>query len=96
MMSPDEEQAVAPYLTLLESFASDQLAAPVFEQQFLERYQADPFLWSEPVFGILDRVFADVDAYVADEDLRDPDDGDLDDEGLRASARAALEQLSEL
>jgi hypothetical protein len=96
MMSPDEQQAVAPYLTLLEDFAFSGLAAPAFEQQFLERYKTDPFLWSEPVFAVLDRVFADVDAYVADDDLRDPDDGDLDDEGLRASARTALERLSAL
>ena len=95
-MSPDEQQALAPYLTLLETFTSTGLTAPAFEEQFLERYKADPFLWSEPVFAVLDGVFADVDAYVADDDLRDPDDGDLDDDALHASARAALGRLRAL
>jgi hypothetical protein len=93
MMRPDEEQALAPYLTLIESFTSAQISAPMFERQFLERYQADPFLWSEDVFDALDGLFADVDAYVADDDLRDADDGDLDDEGLRESAQRVLDRL---
>jgi hypothetical protein len=96
MMSPDESQALAPYLTLLESFVSGEVAAPVFEQQYLERYKGDAFLWSDPVFGVLDGLFADVDAYVADDDLRDIDDGDLDDEGLRTSAASALARLQSL
>ena len=95
-MIPDEQQAVAPYLTLLDDFVFSGLTAPAFEGLFLERYKADPFLWSEPVFAILDRVFADVDAYVADDALRDPADGDLDDDALRESARTALEQLRAL
>lgn len=95
-MTPDEQRAVAPYLALLDDFVSTGLTASAFEQQFLERYKADPFLWSEPVFAVLDRMFADVDAYVADDDLRDPDDGDLDDDALRACARAALESLRAL
>jgi hypothetical protein len=92
-MSSEEEQALAPYLELLEAFVAGNVAATAFEQRFLERYKGDPFLWSDPVFDVLDGLFADVDAYVADDGLRDLDDGDLDDEGLRTSARSALARL---
>lgn len=95
-MSPDEQRALTPYLALLDAFASGQVPAPAFEEQYLARYKADPFLWSEPVFDVLDRLFADVDAYVADDDLRDAEDGDLDDAGLLAAARTALDRLRAL
>lgn len=91
-----EQDAVEPYLTLLEGFVSERLTARAFEQQFLDRYKKDSFRWSAPFFDVLDDLFADVDAYVADGEQRDVDDGDLDDEGLRTSAEAALARLQSL
>ena len=93
-MQDDERLALAPYEALMTDFLSGGIDGPAFEEQFLDRYKADPFLWSEPVFAVLDGLFADVDSYVADDELRDP--GDLDEDGLREAAERARTALQGL
>lgn len=90
-MQDGEREALAPYDALVADFVSGGIDGPAFEQRFLDRYKADPYLWSEPVFAVLDGLFADVDSYVADDDLRDPED--LDEAGLREAAGRALAAL---
>jgi hypothetical protein len=57
-------------------------------------FEEDPTIRPEPEYQILDGLFADVDAFCADPDLRSIED--LDEEQLRACARTARGRLRAL
>jgi hypothetical protein len=96
LMLQDEREALSPYLTLIRDFVGGRITAAQFDDRYQERYLADARSWSEATFEILDRLFADVDFFVADDDLREPGKGDLDAAGLTEAARRALDGLSAL
>ena len=90
----DQVSAAIPlnrYGRLMESMLSGRLSATDFERRYLDLFKADGADRSPRVFGILDALFAEVDAFCPDPDVREPDD--LDEEQLRqrvAAARTAL------
>ncbi len=82
---------IAPYLCLLRSFLCGEIGASEFEDLYLRTFKNDPASRPREVFLVLDRLFGDVDAFVADDDLRDEED--LDEAGLLAAAGRALSDL---
>lgn len=86
---------VVPYAVLLRSFLDRNLTPDEFEIIFLRLYKLDPTEWPPDLFEILDTLFADVDAYCADDGLR-ADVGGLDADQLRDRAAIAFSRLKEL
>lgn len=80
-----------PYIDLLSSFVNGKISASEFEQQYLDLYLHDQTIWSDDLFSVLDKLFGDVDAYVADPFLRDTDD--VDETQLKQSGQTTLEYL---
>ena len=82
---------IADYLRLLDTYVSGELAPDAFEQKYLGMFKNESRLMHPSVFAILDRLFAAVDAYCADAELRDDDD--LDEIELLEEARGARDML---
>jgi hypothetical protein len=96
MMEESERMALAPYVALIEDFLAGRTSAEEFEARYESRYLAEPHPWDAQTFPVLDRLFADVDFFVADDELREPGKGDLDAVGLAHAARRALAALEAL
>jgi predicted Ser/Thr protein kinase len=83
--------AIEPFRNLLEAFVDGRLSASDFQAKYLQAYLGDQESdYSFDVFNVVDRFFAEVDAYVDDERLRDPTEGDLGPDELRERARLLL------
>ena len=82
---------ITKYKVLLNQFVSGEVSAPHFEAAFLEMFKNESSIFPEDIYDVLNNLFIDVDAYCGDESLRD--DNDLDDKGLLASAKVALDKL---
>lgn len=80
------------FLELLRRFAEQQMTAPDFEAEYLTMFKTDTSQTTDSEFEILDEVFADVDDYVSDPELRQRAGG-LDDEQLRGRVQRNLERL---
>ena len=83
-----------PYVTLLETFCNHEMEAAEFEKQYLSAFKADESDWADDEFEVLDELFAAVDAFCADSELRD--DEDLDEDQLRDACKRALSDLLSL
>jgi hypothetical protein len=88
---PMSAYTLEDYIRLIEDFTTGKMPAADFERAYLQRFKEDETRRPEPQFQILDGLFADVDAYCADPELRDEDD--LDEEALRSRAAAAAAAL---
>ncbi len=86
---------VVPYAVLLRLFVDGNLTADEFEVIFLPLYKNDPTQWPSDLFDVLDTLFADVDAYCSNDDLRAEVRG-LDAEQLRDRAERAFGRLKDL
>ncbi len=86
---------LGPYVILIRTFIEGRIAAPEFETLYLVLFKRDPTHRSADVFGVLDRLFADVDSYVLDPTVRAEVNG-LDVDQLRLGASDALERLRSL
>ena len=82
------------YIDLLTAFISKKISVLRFEQKFLQLFKSEETDLSGVEFKILDRLFADVDAFCADPQLREK--GDLDEGELREKCKVALLQLQAL
>lgn len=83
-----------PYVELIRTFVDRQISADEFEARYLALFKAETGRFAdENVFDVLDSLFADVDAYVADPALRDSPE-DLDEEQLHTCAVDALYKLT--
>lgn len=83
---------VDDYIQLIDAFLDGRIEVLEFESRYLAMFKTEHRPMSEETFRILDRLFADVDAFCADPTLRD--EHDLDEEGLRqatSQARRALD-----
>lgn len=79
-----------PYLELLEAFLGAKMTTAEFERRYLELFKADDEIRPDPVFEILDRLFADIDAYSME--FGEEKDS-LTDAQLRARAAGAYREL---
>jgi hypothetical protein len=83
---------IARYILLLTQFVAGEITADQFEHSYLEMFKSEKEKFPENVYEVLNNLFLDVDAYCGDPSLRDEED--LDDEGLRVSAKEALKKLT--
>jgi hypothetical protein len=58
--------ALQPYLQLMDGFTAGRISATDFAPEFTGRYLNDATLWPDELFVLLDGLFAEADAYVAD------------------------------
>ena len=86
---------VAPYAILLRLFIDGRMTAGEFEVIFLSLYKNDPTDWPGEIFDVLDRLFGDVDDFVADDRLR-TETGGIDADELRHRASATFDQLKKI
>ena len=82
------------YIELLHLFLNGQISAVDFEQRFLALYRDDKTMRPDNEFSILDQLFGDVDAFCADDSLREI--GDLNEVQLRERSSVALKALKSL
>lgn len=97
-MSTDAEAAARMadrYKRLISGFINNEISAPEFENRYLVLFKGDKSKVGGQKFDILDRLFADVDAYEADPELRKQVHGAIDDKELLSCARAAYQKLYE-
>ncbi len=81
------------YIKLLEEFAGGKISADEFEQRFLQLFKGDNNLQPGREFQILDKLFADVDAYCSDPDLIEDPRFDIGEVQLRVSVQETLDKL---
>jgi hypothetical protein len=86
---------VVPYAILIRLFVDGSMAAEHFEVLFLRLYKVDPTEWPPELFGVLDGIFADIDAYCADPEVRRAVGG-LSEEELREHATMAFSRLKDV
>jgi hypothetical protein len=84
------------YIKLLQSFADSKINADQFEQQFLQLFKSDNNLQPGREFQILDKLFADVDAYCSDPDLIEDPRFDIGEVQLQVSTQETLDKLLKL
>jgi hypothetical protein len=81
------------YTALIRGFLDEALDAQEFESRFLEKFKNETTVLPLDIFEVLDELFADVDAFCPDPELRDDDD--LNEQQLRAKAAEALAKLTD-
>lgn len=82
---------IEDYLTLIDALLESEMDAEGFERRYLEAFKHETRPMTADVFQALDGLFAAVDAYCGDDELRDEDD--LDVAGLWTAARKARDIL---
>jgi hypothetical protein len=87
---------LVPYITLLSAFVEQGMPGAEFERRYYQLEATMDLAWTEEEFAVLDQLFGDVDAYVPDPSLAEPDKGDLDEAEIRRRAARALDQLRRL
>jgi Bacterial self-protective colicin-like immunity len=85
-------RALRKYRVLIAKFASGAMTADAFETKYLALYKAEPTIWPQEVYEILDALFFDVDDYVGDPELR-ARAGGMDGVELRNRAEQTLRKL---
>ncbi|MEU7141331.1 colicin immunity domain-containing protein [Nocardia sp. NPDC046473] len=87
-----ESRSLAKYEDIIRRFISGDISAPKFESEYLSAFKSKETHLRPNDFHLLDSLFADVDDYVSDPQLR-ADAGGLDDEQLRQRATATYDRL---
>jgi len=85
---------LSEYASLIRNFVDAEIDGSSFESQYLATFKSDATIHSEEVFSALDTLFAAVDAFVADLELRE--EGDLDEQQLREKATDTYRKLQAL
>ncbi|XTP35783.1 colicin immunity domain-containing protein [Mycobacterium sp. TJFP1] len=96
MMSEEQPLPdITAYLDTIDSFIGHSISAAAFERSFLQTFKAERRTLGEPVYPILQELFEDADAHVADPNIRtDPED--IDGERLFECARRARHALRDI
>ena len=92
MMGSGERRMIESYERLLRRFIDGEITPDQFENDYLTAFKSDQNQALGASFDILDELFADVDAYVADPRLRGLTGGLSGDE-MRVRARSAYIRL---
>jgi hypothetical protein len=88
------DHMIAKYRKLISTFIDRQISAEEFQSSYFLLFKNDEEQVPGLEFKILDKLFADVDDYTADPELRKVAGG-LDDEELRNRARDVYRKLYE-
>jgi hypothetical protein len=83
-----------PYVHLMKSFVENEIDASEFERRYLSLFKSDTNSWTEAEYESLNNLFAEVDAFCADPELRD--ENDIDEEQLKEATKMTLKTLAEL
>ena len=81
------------YLELIRDFVDGGRATRELEERYITLFTSDQTSRDPRIFSILNEVFLDVDAYCADQSLRDKDD--ISEEELKARCTEALHKLKD-
>jgi len=86
---------ISKYVDLIKLFQIQQISAKQFEQKFLQLFKNDEASvdYPEEIFETLDTLFAAVDEYCDNPQLRLELPHSLDEQGLLDAASSALERL---
>ena len=89
------------YKDLIEKFLEGNMSPQEFQVAYLDRFEDETRTLSEPLFAILDKLFGDVEAFEADEQLLRQLQAErpgfyVDEEELRQRASEALNSIAEL
>ncbi|MFD6160075.1 colicin immunity domain-containing protein [Nocardia sp. NPDC060256] len=87
-----ESRRLTKYEDIIRRFISGDITAPRFESEYLLAFKSEETHLRTDDFNLLDSLFADVDDYVSDPQLRS-EAGGLDDEQLRQRATATYDRL---
>jgi len=82
------------YIDLIRSFVKGDIVASDFERCYLKVFKTETGDLSEDKFEVLDSLFASVDSFCAEEELRDEDD--IDENELLRDANNALRYLESM
>jgi hypothetical protein len=80
------------YMELIARFVAGQITVLDFERLYLEMFKAETQSLSTDDYEILDALFADVDAFCNEPELRGPND--LNEQQLREKCAGALAALT--
>lgn len=86
---------LVPYVVLLRAFVERRLSGLEFESLFLGLFKNDQMVRPEEIYEVLDALFADVDSFCSDPELR-AEVGGLDEDQLRRRVGTALDRLGVL
>ena len=92
MIHPMSANKLNPYLHLMKSFVENKIDANEFERSYLLMFKNDTSSWTEAEYENLNNLFAEVDAFCADPELRG--ENDIDEDQLREVTRITLAKLS--
>jgi len=90
--NPAVAKMLEGYEEVIRRFISGQIDADKFENDFLTHFKTDTNQVAGDEFDILDRLFTDVDEYIADPNLRAATGG-IDGDELRLRAQSAYQRL---
>lgn len=93
--SPDWPEGVRQQLQLSRQFAAGLIPGLEFETAFLRARGEAKGSAPPHVRDVVRRIFYGVDEYVVNDDIREPEKGDLDEEQLREIVRTQLRRLDE-
>lgn len=83
---------LAQYVILMRAFLQNRITGPEFELLYFALFKSDSKHRPQEIFDILDGLFADIDDYCYDEELRKRTGG-IDESQLRDRVRSAEERL---
>jgi Bacterial self-protective colicin-like immunity len=84
---------LVPYAILIRAFLEERLTSREFRALFFALFKSDEKSRPQAIFDILDGLFADIDSYVYDHDLRRRIGG-LNEQQLRERVREAENRLA--
>lgn len=92
------DSALHKYCELIARYLAGEISAPVFQADYFAMFKGETSHLNAESFRHLDRLFGDLDAFVADPALLDELRGQmpdfyLDEAGLRERVAATYEQL---
>lgn len=86
---------ITSYIELIDRFLHRVIPAEDFQLSYLRMVKSEERILGQPAYPILQELFEDADAYVADANMRtEPED--LDDDQLHSGARRARDALCEV
>lgn len=84
---------LAQYVILIRAFLENRLTGQEFQLLYLSHFKSDSRHRPNEIFDILDGLFADVDEYCYDDELRQRAGG-INESQLRERVRSAEERLA--
>jgi len=86
-------------ILLMNAFLTKKIKGNFFEKEYLKRLRYirdNEIRFESEIEGVLSDIWCDVDAFVFDAKLYDPDEGDIDEIELRRRVKLNLKKLKEL